>query len=88
MWLVRVANDLHYSRGCYVFAANSAYQERSDMGNSLKHLWQDEQGQDLVEYSLLLVLIALVSAATIRTLGTSVKSVFGNASTALSGYAT
>jgi Flp pilus assembly pilin Flp len=58
------------------------------MGNSLKHLWHDEQGQDLVEYSLLLVLIALVSAATIRTLGTSVKSVFANGSSALSGYAT
>jgi len=58
------------------------------MRNSLKRLWQDEQGQDLVEYALLLVLIALVSAATIRTLGTSVKSVFANASTALAGYAT
>jgi Flp pilus assembly pilin Flp len=58
------------------------------MQNPLKRLWQDEQGQDLVEYSLLLVLIALVAASTIRTLGTSVKSVFANASTALAGYAT
>jgi pilus assembly protein Flp/PilA len=58
------------------------------MRNSLKRLWQDEQGQDLVEYSLLLVLIALASAATIKTLGTSVKSVFASASTALGTYAT
>ncbi len=58
------------------------------MQNLLKRLWQDEQGQDLVEYALLLVLIALVSAATIQTLGTAVKSVFANASTALGQYAT
>ena len=58
------------------------------MRNSLKRLWQDEQGQDLVEYALLLVLIALASAATIKTLGTAVKSVFANASTALGTYAT
>ena len=60
----------------------------SDMQNLLKRLWQDEQGQDLVEYALLLVLIALVAATTIQTLGNSVKSVFSNATTALSGYAT
>ena len=58
------------------------------MQNLLKRLWQDEQGQDLVEYALLLVLIALVAATTIQTLGSSVKSVFSNATTALSGYAT
>ena len=36
------------------------------MQNLLKRLWQDEQGQDLVEYALLLVLIALAAAATFK----------------------
>jgi pilus assembly protein Flp/PilA len=58
------------------------------MQNLLKRLWQDEQGQDLVEYALLLVLIALAAAATVQTLGTAIQSVFGNASTALKGYTT
>jgi len=58
------------------------------MQNLLKRLWQDEQGQDLVEYALLLVLIALVAATTVQTLGTAISSVFTNASTALKGYAT
>jgi pilus assembly protein Flp/PilA len=58
------------------------------MQNLLKRLWQDEEGQDLVEYALLLVLIALAAAATVQTLGTAIKTVFGNASTALGTYTT
>ena len=54
----------------------------------LKRLWQDEQGQDLVEYALLVALIALVAATTVQSVGTAIQSVFTNASTALSGYAT
>jgi len=58
------------------------------MQNLLKRLWQDEQGQDLVEYALLLVLIALAAAATIQTLGQSINKVFSNANAALTGYTT
>jgi pilus assembly protein Flp/PilA len=58
------------------------------MQNLLKRLWQEEDGQDLVEYALLLVLIALVAATSVRTMGNAVKNVFTNASTALAGYAT
>ena len=54
----------------------------------LKRLWEDEQGQDLVEYALLLVLIALAAAATIQTLGKSINNVFSNANVALTGYTT
>jgi len=37
--------------------------------NLQRRLWQDERGQDLVEYALSLVLIALGAAAIIQTLG-------------------
>jgi Flp pilus assembly pilin Flp len=37
---------------------------------------------------LLLVLIALAAAATVQTLGTAIKTVFSNASTALGTYTT
>ena len=53
------------------------------MQTLLKRLWQDEQGQDLVEYALLLVLIALVAVSTLKTLGQTISSVFTNANTAL-----
>jgi len=66
----------------------ASYESEDDMQNLLKRLWQDEQGQDLVEYALLLVLIALTAAATVQTVGTAIQSVFTNSSTALSGYTT
>jgi Flp pilus assembly pilin Flp len=53
------------------------------MQTLLKRLWHDEQGQDLVEYALLLVLIALVAVSTLQTLGKTISAVFSNANTAL-----
>ena len=53
------------------------------MQNLLKRLWQDEQGQDLTEYALLLVLIALVAVTTMKTLGTAITAVFSNAASNL-----
>jgi pilus assembly protein Flp/PilA len=47
--------------------------------NTLKMLWQDEEGQDLVEYGLLLVLISLVAVGAMKTLGSGVSDAFSNA---------
>ena len=54
------------------------------MKNLVRRLWQDETGQDLTEYALLLVLIALVCVITIKTLGQAISNVYTNASTNLS----
>jgi pilus assembly protein Flp/PilA len=53
------------------------------MKNMLKKFWQEEEGQDLVEYGLLVVLIALFAVAAMGKLGSAVSSVFGNAATNL-----
>lgn len=45
----------------------------------LHRLWKNEQGQDLVEYALLLVLISLGVVASIRTLASAVSNAFSNA---------
>ena len=42
-----------------------------------------EAGQGLVEYALIVVLIAVVSIAILTTLGTTVSSVFSQANAAL-----
>jgi pilus assembly protein Flp/PilA len=42
-----------------------------------------EVGQGLVEYALIVVLIAVVSIAILTTLGSSVSSVFSQANAAL-----
>jgi len=49
----------------------------------MRRLWQEEEGQDLVEYGLLVVLIALFAIAGIGTLATAVSSVFSQAATNL-----
>ena len=47
----------------------------------IKRLWKEQTGQDLIEYALLLVLVALVAGATVRSLGAGVKSTYSTAAT-------
>jgi Flp pilus assembly pilin Flp len=42
----------------------------------LIYLWRDQSGQDLTEYALLLVLIALVAVASMQRIATAIKTVF------------
>ena len=53
------------------------------MKNLLKRLWQEEKGQDLVEYGLLVVLIALAATAGMNTLAGDLNTMFGSAGTKL-----
>ena len=48
------------------------------MKDLVARLWVEENGQDLTEYALLLALLALGAIATVRTLATTVNSVFQN----------
>jgi len=50
--------------------------------------WQEEDGQDLVEYSLLLAFIALAAVALLQSASASIKSIWTNISTNLSNAAT
>jgi len=56
--------------------------------NLLKRLWEDEEGQDLTEYGLLLVLIALAAVAAMSKLGLAISNTFANASGNLTGAGT
>ncbi len=49
----------------------------------LLHLWNDESGQDLVEYALLLALISLVAITSMRAIATAVNAVFTKAASDL-----
>jgi pilus assembly protein Flp/PilA len=49
------------------------------MINHLKRLWKEEEGQDVVEYALLLVLISLIAILSMKAVGTAVSNVFSNA---------
>ncbi|MBV9304257.1 MAG: Flp family type IVb pilin [Acidobacteriaceae bacterium] len=46
------------------------------MHSLLKAFWQEEEGQDLVEYSLLLAFIALAAIALLSSAGGSIKTIW------------
>ena len=49
------------------------------MKNLLKRLWKEEEGQDLVEYGLLIVLVALGAIAGMKTLANAINAAFSSA---------
>ena len=49
----------------------------------VRNFWNEEQGQDLIEYSLLMAFIALASAALFTSTGTSIAKIWKNTSTQL-----
>lgn len=52
--------------------------------NYLRTFAKDESGQDLLEYALLVALIALVAFGAVKMAGTSVNTIFGNIASQLS----
>jgi pilus assembly protein Flp/PilA len=58
------------------------------MGTALKRLWQEEKGQDLVEYALVAALIALASVAALNNVAGLLKTAFNNAVFSMSSTTT
>lgn len=54
----------------------------------LNSFLKDEQGQDLIEYTLLLAFVALAAAALFTNVGTSVSGIWGTANTKMGDAAT
>ncbi len=49
----------------------------------IKNLWNDESGATMVEYGLMVALIAVIAVGAVQLLGTGVKTTFENAEAAL-----
>jgi len=54
----------------------------------LKQLWRNEEGQDLIEYTLLLAFVALVAAGLFIQAGQSVSGIWGTANSTLANAKT
>ena len=54
-----------------------------DLITTLRSLLRNEEGQDLLEYALLVALIALVAVAAITLAGLNVNTIFQNIAAAL-----
>ena len=56
--------------------------------SALQAFWQEEDGQDLIEYALLMAFIALAAVEVLGTLQNNVKTLWNGISNALSDAVT
>ena len=57
------------------------------MTTLLRNLWNNDQGQDLIEYTLLMAFVALASAALFISSGTSINKIWSTTNATLSNAA-
>lgn len=62
---------------------NASLYREEPMKTLLGRLWKEEDGQDLVEYGLLVVLVALGAIAGMSSLASAINTAFNSASTNL-----
>ena len=55
------------------------------MKKLLSRLWKEEEGQDLTEYALLVVLVGLASVTAMGSLATAISKAFSSAAVNLTG---
>jgi Flp pilus assembly pilin Flp len=53
------------------------------VANFLLELWQDESGQDIAEYAVMLAVILVIVVGTIRLIGSNANNVFSNVASAI-----
>ena len=52
--------------------------------NTFWKIWNDDQGQDIAEYALMLTVILLIVVASLTSIGTSASSIFNTVASQLS----
>jgi Flp pilus assembly pilin Flp len=65
----------------------SGLRKRRKMRAFLITFWQEESGQDLIEYTLLMAFVALASASLFISAGGNVSSIWSSANTQLTNAA-
>ena len=53
------------------------------MANLLKQLWNDERGQDIAEYAVMLAVILVIVVGTVRLIGSNANNVFSQVGSAV-----
>lgn len=48
------------------------------MSSFLRRVWQDEAGQDIAEYAVMLAVILVIVVGTVRLIGSNANNVFSS----------
>jgi Flp pilus assembly pilin Flp len=49
----------------------------------LRSLWNDERGQDIAEYAVMLAVILVIVVGTVRLIGSNANNVFSNVASSI-----
>jgi Flp pilus assembly pilin Flp len=53
------------------------------MSEFMRRLWNDEEGQDIAEYAVMLAVILVLVVGTIRLIGSNANNAFSNVASSL-----
>jgi Flp pilus assembly pilin Flp len=53
------------------------------MGGFWRDVWLDEEGQDIAEYAVMLAVVLVIVAGTVRLIGSNANNVFSQVGSAL-----
>jgi Flp pilus assembly pilin Flp len=53
------------------------------VNNFLRRIWQDEQGQDIAEYAVMLAVILVIVVGTVRLIGSNANNVFSSVASSM-----
>lgn len=53
------------------------------MSSLIQKLWQDQQGQDIAEYAVMLAVILVIVVGTVRLIGANSNNVFSQVGSSL-----
>ncbi len=54
-----------------------------NMKNVLRRIWQEEEGQDIAEYAVMLAVILVIVVGTIRLIGSNANNVFSSVASSI-----
>jgi Flp pilus assembly pilin Flp len=57
--------------------------EGSPLLKLLRQIWNDEQGQDIAEYAVMLAVILVIVIGTVRLIGSNANNVFSQVGSAI-----
>jgi Flp pilus assembly pilin Flp len=55
----------------------------ANMNHLLSKLWQNEEGQDIAEYAVMLAVILIIVVGTVRLIGSNANTVFSQAASSI-----
>ncbi len=85
---IGVRLKLHYvRRGLPGTGGRIKVSSEDEMKQMIRRMWQDDDGQDMVEYALIAGLVSIIAVIAVTAAGQSINTVWTNVSNALAGAA-